>query len=103
MGEEKMAKQDKSPEEIRYLLNRKKKTFADIDRDYKLKEGTARKATRHPYLAGEIALADALCTQPCRLWPRRYDLKTGRRLQPQPAHHYTDRPTLRASKKGAVK
>lgn len=98
-----MAKANKSPEEIKFLLGSKQLTFADIDRQYGLKEGTARKTTRHPYLAGEKALADALNTQPCRLWPRRYDLKTGRRLQPQPGHYYTDRPTLRASKKGAVK
>lgn len=103
MGEGKMAKTDRSPEEIHYLLNRKGKTFADIDRDYGLKEGTARKTARHPYLAGEKALADALSTKPCQLWPRRYDPKTGRRLQPQPGQYYTDRPTLRASKKGAEK
>ena len=90
---------DKSPEEVRYLLNRKGLTFADIDRMYGLKEGVARKTTRHPYFDGELALAEALSLSPRQIWPSRYDPRSGERLKPQPAENYTDRPVLRHCQK----
>lgn len=93
------ARADKSPEEVRFLLNRKGLTFADVDRKHGLKSGVARKTTRHPYLDGELALAEALGLSPRQLWPSRYDPRTGERLKPQPAENYTDRPRLRHRQK----
>lgn len=90
---------DESPEKIRFLLNRKGLTFADVDRLAGLKDGVSRKAARHPYVAGEKAIASALAVSPQQLWPSRYDPKTGKRLKPQPARNYTDLPRLRTSQK----
>lgn len=81
------------------MLNRKGLTFADVDRMFGLKEGVARKAARHPYLDGELAIAEALSLSPRQLWPSRFDPKTGQRLKPQPMKNYTDQPRLRTSQK----
>lgn len=89
---------DMLPAEIRYALNRKGKTFADVDRAYSLKEGTARRAARQPHAEGEAALAETLGRPACRIWPSRYDA-AGTRLKPQPIAHYTNPPTIRASQK----
>jgi len=86
---------DKAPEEIRYLLNRKGLTFADADRMYGLKRGIARAAARCPHINGELAIAELLGVSPRQLWPSRYDPRTGERLSPQPAEHYSDRPKFR--------
>lgn len=86
---------DKAPEEIRYLLNRKGLTFADVDRMYGLKGGIARAAARCPHVNGELAIAELLGVSPRQLWPSRYDPRTGERLSPQPATHYRQRPKFR--------
>ena len=91
---------DKSPEEIRFLLNRKGLTFADIDRMFGLAEGIARNASRRPYLDGELAIAEALSLSPRQIWPSRYSPETGERLRPQPAANYTVPPRFGASQKG---
>jgi lambda repressor-like predicted transcriptional regulator len=88
---------DISPEEIRFLLNRKGSTFAQVDRKHGLKSGVARKAARHPYRAGEIALATTLSIPPERLWPSRYNPLSGERLKPQPGANYTNHRRLHTS------
>lgn len=93
---------DKTPEEIRFLLNSRGLTFADVDRMFGLKDGVCRKAVRHPYFDGEMAIAEALSLSPRQLWPSRYCARTGTRLKPQPAENYTDQPRLRASQKRRV-
>jgi lambda repressor-like predicted transcriptional regulator len=90
---------DKPPAEIKFLLNSRGLTFADVDRAYGLKEGAARKAVRHPYFDAEFAIAEMLGTSPRQLWPSRFDAETGVRLTPQPSKNYTDQPRLRASQK----
>lgn len=90
---------DTTPEEIRFLLNRKGLTFADVDRTYGLKEGTARKTARSPHLDGELAIAEMLGASPRQLWPSRFSADTGVRLKPQPVANYTNPPRLRTSQK----
>jgi lambda repressor-like predicted transcriptional regulator len=85
---------DTSPETIRYLLNMKGLTFADVDRAYGLKDGTARKAARQPNLDGELAIAEMLSRSPRDLWPSRFDPVGGARLKPQPAENYLTPPRL---------
>lgn len=92
-------KRDKSPQEIRFNLNRKGLTFADVDRAAGLRVGTTRDAIRHPHAEGEQAIAQALGTQAKDIWPSRYDAE-GKRLKPQPSQNYTDRPRLRHCLKG---
>lgn len=91
-------KRDKRPEEIRYLLNLKGKTFADVDRSAALRDGTSRDTTRHPHEEGEKAIAEALACEAKDLWPSRYDAN-GERLKPQPSENYTQRPRLRHCQK----
>lgn len=91
---------DKQPEEIRYLLNRKRMTFAYIDRKYGLPTDTACKAARVPHAEGEAAIADALGLAASKIWPSRFDSRTGERLKPQPAENYTHEPRLRHCIKG---
>lgn len=86
---------DKAPEEIRFLLNRKGLTFADVDRKFGLPRGTSRNTPRYPHLNGELAIAECLGMSPREIWPSRYDPSTGERLKPQPGTHYTDRPKFR--------
>lgn len=90
---------DKRPEEIRFLLNSKGLTYADVDRMFGLTEGTARTTVRHPHIQGELAVAEALSLSPRQIWPSRYNSRTGERLQPQPAANYTARPKLRHGQK----
>ncbi|WP_374653078.1 transcriptional regulator [Dongia sp.] len=90
---------DLAPEEIRYRLNRKGLTFADIERQHGLKSGIARMTSRHPHIAGEQAIAAALGLAPHQIWPSRFDPETGVRLTPQPVENYRDRPRLRTSQK----
>lgn len=90
---------DKSPAEIRYMLNRKGLTFADVDRKFGLKDGASRKTARQPHQPGEHAIAEALSLSPRRIWPSRYDAR-GTRLKPQPLENYTNAPTIRTVKKG---
>lgn len=92
---------DVTPAEIRFMLNRKGLTFADVDRKFGLKEGTCRKTARQPYPEGETALAEVLSRKPHRIWPSRYDAQ-GNRLKPQPGENYTKQPTIRTVKKGAA-
>ncbi|MBO6808423.1 helix-turn-helix domain-containing protein [Thalassospira sp.] len=87
-------KHDKSPQEIRFELNQKGLTFADVDRASGFRVGTTRDATRHPHAEGEQAIAEALGLRAKDIWPSRYDAK-GKRLKPQPSQNYTDRPRLR--------
>lgn len=84
---------DVSPAKIRYRLNRKGLTFADVDRAYGLKDGTARRAARQPHLDGELAIAEMLSCSPRELWPSRFS-PGGERLKPQPMENYTDPPRL---------
>lgn len=90
---------DKRPEEIRYLLNRKGLTFADVARECDLPESTVRTATRKPSIEGEWAIAYFLDLPACKIWPSRYDAN-GVRLKPQPAANYTDFPRLGHCQKG---
>lgn len=90
---------DKRPEEVRYLLNSKGLTYADVDRMFGLTDGTARTTVRHPHIQGELAIAEALSLSPRQLWPSRYNTHTGERLQPQPAENYKARPRLRHCQK----
>lgn len=55
--------------------------FADIDRTYRLPEGTARQALREPNLPGERAIAAALGTRAHLLWRSRYHA-SGQRKSP---------------------
>ncbi|MEQ8396455.1 helix-turn-helix domain-containing protein [Thalassobaculum sp.] len=89
---------DATPEEIRYLLAKIGWTFADVDRAYELTAHTARKASRYPHIAGELALAEALGKSPRELWPSRFT-KCGDRLQPQPADNYKPVPRFRQRSK----
>lgn len=91
---------DKRPEEIRFLLNRKGMTFAYIDRKYRLPTDTACKTARVPHAEGEAAIADALGLSPQKIWPSRFDSRTGERLKPQPAENYSHAPRLRHCLKG---
>ena len=84
---------DVCPAEIRYRLNLKGLTFADVDRAYGLKDGTARRAARQPHLDGELAIAEMLSVSPRELWPSRFS-PGGDRLKPQPLENYTDPPRL---------
>lgn len=93
------ARADTAPEEIRFLLNRKGLTFADVDRAYGLKEGTARKASRAPHFDGELAIAEMLGLSPRQVWPSRFSAQTGARLKPQPVANYTNPPRLHTSQK----
>lgn len=93
--------EDLPPETIRYLLNRAGLTFADIDRASGLAEGTCRKASRYPVLAGELAIAEALGRSPREIWPSRYD-GAGVRLSPQPRANYAPAPRLRTSQNRRV-
>ncbi|WPZ33189.1 helix-turn-helix domain-containing protein [Thalassobaculum sp. OXR-137] len=86
---------DKDPMEIRFLLNRKGLTFADVDRMYGLPKSVARVTARCPNPKGELAIAECLGMSPREIWPSRYDPSTGERLKPQPGSHYTDRPKFR--------
>lgn len=85
---------DMVPAEIRFRLNSKGLTFADVDRAYGLKDGTARKAARQPHIDGELAIAEMLSCSPRELWPSRFSPINGKRLKPQPVKNYTDPPRL---------
>lgn len=89
---------DATPEAIRYLLAKIGWTFADVDRAYGLTSHTARKASRYPHIAGELALAEALGKSPRELWPSRFT-ESGERLQPQPAENYRPAPRFRQRSK----
>lgn len=91
---------DKSPVEIRYLLNRKGMTFADVDRTYGLPAGTCRRAARAPHPDGELAIAEVLSVSPRQLWPFRFDPETRLRLKPQPIANYRHPFRLRDSQNG---
>lgn len=93
-------KSDMPLEEIKYQLNRKGWTFADVDRTFGLRDGTARKAARLPLFGGEMAIAEALSLSPRQIWPSRFDTKTGGRLRPQPPQNYNVKPRFRGSQKG---
>lgn len=70
-------------------------SFADIDRRFRLPEGTAyRAAHREPNAKGEAAIAAALAYEPHELWPERYDAG-GQRLEPQPRENYRRPPSMR--------
>lgn len=57
-------------------------TLAEIDRSFKLADGTSRNTLREPNLRGERAIAAALGTKPHLLWPTRYR-PSGQRRSPQ--------------------
>lgn len=65
-----------------------------IDQLYGLPSGSARNALRVPHEPAERAIADALGTQPHRLWAERYDA-AGERLSPQPPENYEPLPNLK--------
>jgi len=89
---------DKSPEEILYLLNLKGWTFAQVDRAFGLKSGTASKAAGYPHFHGELAIAEALGVSPRQLWPSRFEVSGGR-LKPQPSKNYKPRRRIRHCQK----
>ena len=78
---------DKSPEEIQYLLNRAGWTFRAVDRHFGLTLGTASKSAGYPHLHGELAIAEALGLSPRQIWPSRYN-PFGVRHEPQPTVNY---------------
>lgn len=92
-------RRDKTPAEIKYMLNRIGLTFADVDRLHDLATGVARAAARRPHSNGELAIADVLATSPQLIWPSRFDPQTGARHHPQPSRNYTHAPRLRNSQK----
>jgi Ner family transcriptional regulator len=90
---------DRAPHWVRFMLNQKGKTFADIDRAEGFRAGIACLACRRPSAAAETAIATALGLDPREIWPSRFDPRTGRRLSPQPMQNYRDRQRLRTSQK----
>lgn len=93
---------DISPAEIRYRLNLKGLTYADVDRAYGLVDGTARRAARQPHFGGEMALAEMLSCSPRDLWPSRFGSVGDNRLKPQPPQNYTNPPRMMHRQKGAA-
>lgn len=92
-------RRDKSPVEIKFLLNKIGLTFADVDRLHGLTDGTSRNAARRPHSTGELAISEVLASPPQAIWPSRFDPNTGKRLSPQPLTNYTHAPRLRNSQK----
>lgn len=72
-------------------------TKAEIDRTYKLPDGTARNTLRVPHRDGERAIAAALATRPELLWPTRYHAGGQRKSQLD----YTPMATLAQRRNGA--
>lgn len=90
---------DRAPQWVRFKLNEKGLTFADIDRMAGLRSGIACLTARHPHAAGEEAIAAALDLEPIEIWPSRFNPRTGARLSPQPMRNYRDRQRLRTGQK----
>lgn len=84
---------------VRFKLNEKGLTFADIDRAAGLRTGIACLTARRPHPAGEKAIAEALGLDPIEIWPSRFDPRTGARLSPQPLANYRDWQRLRTGQK----
>ncbi len=85
-------RKDLLPSDIRAELNRKQYQFSDVDRVFDLPTNTANRAARYPHEEGEAAIADVLGVEPYKIWPSRYDPKTGLRLKPQPSSNYNPAP-----------
>ncbi|MGG9999716.1 helix-turn-helix domain-containing protein [Pseudovibrio ascidiaceicola] len=85
---------DMKPSEILYRLRMKRTSYAEIDRNYELPEGTAKNTARRPHIVGERALSETLGVPPQNIWPSRYDASTGERLYPQPMSNYRTQPIL---------
>lgn len=79
--------EDKSPEEILYLLSVRGRTCADVDRSSGFQVGTTSKTLGYPHMRAERVIAAVLQLAAHKIWPSRYDLK-GKRLKPQPAENY---------------
>lgn len=91
---------DMPPGMIRFRLEQKGYTYADVERRFGLPANTACKAAAIPYVKGENAIAAVLGQSPSDIWPSRFDPKTGKRLKPQPAENYSAEPRLRHCLKG---
>ncbi|WP_085588238.1 helix-turn-helix domain-containing protein [Thalassospira sp. MCCC 1A01428] len=91
---------DMPPGMIRYKLEQRGYTYADVERQYGLPARTACKAAVVPYFHGEMAIAEVLGLSPRQIWPSRFDMETGARLKPQPAENYSHTPRLRHCLKG---
>lgn len=90
--------EDKSPEEILYLLSVRGHTCADVDRAFGLQVGTASKTLGYPHGRAEQAIAKMLQLAAHKIWPSRYDA-LGKRLKPQPAENYKSRRRVRHCQK----
>jgi lambda repressor-like predicted transcriptional regulator len=91
---------DMPPGMIRYKLEQRGYTYADVERQYGLPARTACKAAVVPYFQGELAIAEVLGLSPRQIWPSRFNMETGERLKPQPAENYNAVPRLRHCLKG---
>lgn len=100
MGEPFAIVGDMPPGIIRFRLEQRGYTYADVERQYSLPANTASKAAVIPYVQGENAIAAVLGLQPHEIWPSRFDAKTGMRHKPQPAENYKPLPRLRHCLKG---
>lgn len=87
-------------DELKLALAQRGLTFAYLDRENGLSDGSARIAAKMSHEAGERAIAAALEVEPSKIWPSRYDPETGERLKPQPARNYTYRPVFGQRLKG---
>lgn len=76
-----------NPAEIKFKLAQRRLTFAALDRQHGLPDGTCRNAARRPHMRGEAAIADALGLRPRSIWPSRYR-PDGSRIRPLPAANY---------------
>lgn len=96
-------KRDRRAAGIKAKLVLKGISCADLDRQHGFYEDQCSDALYEPNKAGEAAIAAALGIPASRLWPERYDPKTGERLSPQPESNYrprsgrSPRPKRRAS------
>ena len=76
-----------SAADIRAALLVRGVNLYDIDRAFKLPEGTCSFALRRPHREAELAIAETMGKSPRELWPDRYYADGGRKT-PQPAEHY---------------
>ncbi len=91
-------KKDMDPADILHLLRKAGMSYADVDRAYGLKRGSAFHAARIPHFDGEIAIAEMLSLSPRQIWPSRFDPQSGARLKPQPKANNKPKRSLRHRK-----
>ena len=90
--------QDKSPEEIVYLLSTKGYRCTDVDRKFDLSIKATSKALGYPHLQAERAISTVLQLPAYEIWPSRFDA-TGKRLKPQPKENYKSQRRFRHCQK----